>query len=81
MALKMRQSHTELEQAFAQEISLERRRRHSLLRSAEQRTLKRRVERDRKLGSIRFALLVAALIATAAMVTAVMFRTLYMLLG
>lgn len=81
MALKMRQSLSELEQAFVREISLERRRRHSLLRTTEQRTLKRRVERDRRRGSMRFGLLVATLIATAAIVTVVMFRTLYLLLG
>lgn len=81
MALKMRQSLSELEQAFMREISLERRRRHSLLRTTEHRTLKRRVERDRRRGSMRFALLVATLIATAAIVTVVMFRTLYLLLG
>ncbi len=81
MALKMRQSLSELEQAFMREISLERRRRHSLLRTTEQRTLKRRVERNRRQGSVRFAMLVAALVATAAIVTVVMFRTLYLLLG
>jgi hypothetical protein len=79
--MKMRQSLGELEQAFVKESSLDRRRRASLQRTAEQRTLKREVERRHKRGSVRFALLVSTLIMTAAIVTVVMFRTLYLLLG
>lgn len=79
--MKMRQSLSELEQAFAREISLERHRRASLRRTAQQRALKRQVQRRHKRGSIRFVVLVATLIATAAIVTIVMFRTLYLLLG
>jgi hypothetical protein len=77
----MRQSLAEWEQAFVKEISLDRHRRASLRRTAEQRTLKREVERRHKRGSMRFALLVLTLILTAAIVTVVMFRTLYLLLG
>jgi hypothetical protein len=77
----MRQSIGELEKAFAKEISLERYRRASLRRTTEQRALKREVNRRHKRGSIRFVLLVLALVATAAIVTVVMFRTLYLLLG
>jgi hypothetical protein len=79
--MKMRQSLSELERAFAKEISLDRRRRASLRRTAEQRTLKREVARRKKRGSVRFTLLVLTLIMTAATVTVVMFRTLYLLLG
>jgi hypothetical protein len=79
--MKMRQSLSELERAFAKEISLDRRRRDSLRRTAEQRTLKREVARRKKRGSVRFALLVLTLIMTAVTVTVVMFRTLYLLLG
>jgi hypothetical protein len=79
--MKMRQSLHELEQAFVKEITLDRHRRDSLRRTAEQRTLKREVERRHKRGSVRFALLVLTLILTAAIVTVVMFRTLYLLLG
>jgi hypothetical protein len=79
--MKMRQSLSELEQAFAREISLDRRRRDSLRRTAEQRTRKREVERRHKRGSVRFVLLVLTLVMTAAVVTIVMFRTLYLLLG
>jgi hypothetical protein len=74
-------SLAEIEQAFAREISLDRHRRASLRRSTEQRALKREVQRAHKRGSVRFALLVLALILTAAIVTVVMFRTLYLLLG
>jgi hypothetical protein len=77
----MRQSFADFEQALAKEISLDRHRRDSLRRTAEQRTLKREVERRHKRGSVRFALLVLTLILTAAVVTVVMFRTLYLLLG
>ena len=79
--MRMRQSITELEQAFAREISMERRRRASLRRTAEQRALKRDMDKRHKRGSVRFVLLVLTLILTAAIVTVVMFRTLYLLLG
>jgi hypothetical protein len=77
----MRQSLADWEQAFVKEISLDRHRRASLRRTAEQRTLKREVDRRHKRGSMRFVLLVLTLIVTAAVVTVVMFRTLYLLLG
>jgi hypothetical protein len=77
----MRQSLGELEKAFVKEISLERRRRDSLRRTTEKRAFKREVERRHKRGSIRFVLLVLTLAMTAVIVTAVMFRTLYVLLG
>jgi hypothetical protein len=80
-AMRMRRSAAEIEQAFAEEISLDRHRRDSLRRTAEQRALKRDVQRRNKRGSIRFALLVLTLIMTAVIVTVVMFRTLYLLLG
>jgi hypothetical protein len=79
--MKMRQSLTEWERAFVNEASLDRHRRDSLRRAAEQRAHKREVDRRQRHGSVRFALLVLMLIATAAIVTIVMFRTLYLLLG
>jgi len=78
---RLRQSLAELEQAFSREIYLERRRRDSLKRTAQKRTHKREVQRRHKRGSVRFALLVTTLILTAAIVTVVMFRTLYLLLS
>jgi hypothetical protein len=77
----MRQSLADWERAFAREALLDRRRRASLRRTAEQRTLKRQVDRRHKRGSVRFVLLVMTLILTAAIVTVAMFRTLYLLLG
>jgi hypothetical protein len=79
--MKMRQSLAEWEQAFVKEATLDRRRRDSLRRTSEKRQLKREVERRHKRGSVRFVLLVLALILTAAVVAVVMFRTLYLLLG
>jgi hypothetical protein len=79
--MKMRQSINEIERAFAREISMERRRRSSLKRTAEQRAIKRDMDKRHKRGSVRFVLLVLTLILTAAIVTVVMFRTLYLLLS
>jgi hypothetical protein len=79
--MKMRQNSAEWEQAFVEEASLDRRRRASLRRTAEQRMRKREVERRHKRGSMRFVLLVLTLIMTAVIVTVAMFRTLYVLLG
>jgi hypothetical protein len=80
-AMKMRQSFADWEQAFVREITLDRRRRASLQRTAEQRTAKREAHKRQKRGSVRFVLLVLTLIMTAVIVTVVMFRTLYLLLG
>jgi hypothetical protein len=77
----MRKSVAEIEQAFAEETSRDRDRRDLLRRSAELRTQRRRVERRNRRGSLRFVALVLTLIATAALVTVVMFRTLYLLLS
>jgi hypothetical protein len=77
----MRQSLAELEEAFVEEISNERSRRHELYRSTEQRAQQRDLDRRHRLGSMRFVLLVLTLVATAVIVTIVMFRTLYILLG
>jgi hypothetical protein len=79
--MRMRQSLTELEHAFSKEISLERRRRDSLQRTTEKRMRKRQAQRRNKRGSMRFVLLVLTLVLTAAIVTVVMFRTLYLLLS
>jgi hypothetical protein len=80
-AMRMRQSVAEIEEAFAAETSLDRRRRDSLRRTAELRARKRQAERRNRRGSARFAMLVLALIMTAVVVAVVMFRTLYLLLG
>jgi hypothetical protein len=51
------------------------------VRSTEQRSLRRDLDRQHKRGSMRFATLVFSLILTAVFVTVVMFRVLYLLLA
>jgi hypothetical protein len=79
--MKMRQSLADWERAFVKEISLDRHRRSQLARTAEQRAVKREIDKRHKRGSMRFSLLVLTLILTAVLVTVVMFRTLYLLLS
>jgi hypothetical protein len=79
--MKMRQSLADWEQAFSDEITLDRDRRASLQRAAARRTFKREAHRRQRRSFARFMLLVLTLILTAVVVTVVMFRTLYLLLG
>lgn len=81
MALKMRQSLAQLEQEFRQESQLDRHRREHMQRSVVVRSRKRSYERRQRRSSMRFWVLVLSLIATAAIVTAAMFATLYYLLS
>ena len=48
---------------------------------AQMRSRRRHFEREQKAGSLRFALLVLTLIATAVIVTIAMFQTLYYVMG
>jgi hypothetical protein len=79
--MRMRQSLAEIEEAFVEEIEEDRERRERLARRAEMRLRQRHIERVQKHGSMRFALLVLTLIATAVVVTIVMFQTLYYVMG
>ena len=81
MALKMRQSLAELEEEFRREMDQEHQRSERLQRNVHVRSRKRTLERRKKQGSLRFWVLVLALVATAVGVTAAMFETLYLLLG
>ena len=81
MAMKMRQSLAQLEQEFRQETQLDRSRRETLRRHAARRSRMRTHARRRKRSSLRYWMLVFSLIATAVIVTAVMFETLYYLLA
>jgi hypothetical protein len=81
MAMKMRQSLAQLEQEFRQEAQLDRTRRETLRRHAVRRSKVRTHERRKKRGSMRYWVLVLSLIATAVIVTVVMFETLYYLLA
>jgi anti-sigma-K factor RskA len=81
MAMKMRQSLAQLEQEFRHETQRDRHRREHLHRRAVVRSRKRTHARRQKRSSIRFWVLVCSLMATAAIVTAAMFFTLYTLLS
>jgi hypothetical protein len=76
----MRQSLRQLERAFVAEAELDRDRRELLRRTAERRAAKRRSERRVKQGKSRFIVLSITLIATAVIVSVVMFRALYLIL-
>jgi hypothetical protein len=80
-ATKMRQSLAQIEQAFAHEKQLEEQHSERLLRHVHVRSRKRKVEREKKRSSMRFYVLALSLVATALIVTAVMFETLYLLLA
>jgi cytochrome c-type biogenesis protein CcmH/NrfG len=81
VALKMRQSLAELEQEFRQQTVEERHRSETMRRHVVVRSRKRNIMREKKRSSVRFWLLVLALVATAVGVTVAMFETLYLLLG
>jgi hypothetical protein len=81
MAMRMRQSLAQLEQAFVHETQQDRERRERLRRTAARRSRRRAYEREKARSSVRFALLVLSLIATAVIVTVAMFETLNMLLA
>jgi hypothetical protein len=81
MAMKMRQSLAQLEQEFRHETQLDRNRRETLRRHAVRRSRVRTHERAKKRSSMRYWLLILSLVATAVIVTLVMFETLYLLLG
>jgi hypothetical protein len=79
--MRMRQSIAQLERAFVEEVELDRVRRDHLRHTAATRSRVRTIQRRRAQSSLRFALLVFSMIATAVIVTVDMFRTLYIVLG
>jgi hypothetical protein len=81
MAMKMRQSLAQLEQEFRHEAQLDRTRRETLRRHAVRRSRVRTHARRKKAGSMRYWVLVLSLVATALIVTVVMFESLYYLLA
>lgn len=81
MAMKMRQSLAQLEQEFRHEAELDRNRRENLRKRAVVRSRKRHHQREQARSSVRFWLLALSLVATALIVTAAMFETLYRVLG
>ncbi len=79
--MRMRQSIAEIEQAFVEETAEDRERHERLYREAEQRARRRRAERTHKRGSLRFVLVLLTLVATAVLVTILMFQALYWVMG
>jgi hypothetical protein len=79
--MRMRQSLAEIEEAFFEEIEEDRERRERLRRHAEQRARHRRVARTHRHGTLRFALVMLVLLATAVIVTIAMFRVLYIVMA
>jgi hypothetical protein len=79
--MRMRQSIGEIEEAFFEEIEEDRERRERLRRHAEQRARRRHAAKTQRHGSLRFALVLLTLIATAIVVTIAMFQTLYYVMG
>jgi hypothetical protein len=79
--MRMRQSLADIEEAFFEEINEDRERRGRLRRHAEQRARHRRVAKTHRHGTLRFALVMVVLLATAVVVTIAMFRALYLVMG
>ena len=79
--MRMRQDIAEFESAFVQETAADRLRREELRRAAITRAQKRQVDRRNQRGTMRFALLVLTLLATAVIVAIAMFQTLYYVMG
>jgi hypothetical protein len=80
-SLRMRQSLARLEEEFRQDMEHERERSQLAVREVHVRSRKRGMQRRRKRSSMRYWMLVLALIGTAVGVTAAMFETLYLILG
>ena len=79
--MKMRQSLATFESAFREEAAESVVTREKLRRQAAQRSRQRRKARVEKHGTIRFMLLIAAILITAVLVTVAMFRALYIVMG
>lgn len=79
--MRMRQSIAQFEAAFREEAAESVVRREKLRRQAAQRSRVRHHERIQKLGKLRFSLLALTIVATAVVVTVVMFETLSLLVG
>lgn len=79
--MRMRQSLSDWEVAFENEMALERVRREQLRRRAVARSRARHIERTEKTGKVRFSVLFTALALTVITVVIVMFETLALLMG
>jgi hypothetical protein len=79
--MRMRQTLADIESAFSEQITAQRQHGRRLRKHAERRSLQRELRKIHKHGTVRFAVLVLTLIATAVIVTIVMFETLYHVMG
>jgi anti-sigma-K factor RskA len=79
--MKMRQSLAQFEAAFHEQAAENRVIREEVRRTTAQRARVRRAERVQKHGTLRFFALVMAIVATAVIVTVVMFDTLSRVAG
>ncbi len=79
--MALRESLAQFEQAFVEETHAHREQRMAVERQVAARADERRRAKVHRHGSLRFFLLVLVLIATAALVTVVMFETLYIVMG
>jgi hypothetical protein len=79
--MRMRQSMSQIELAFEQEMALERRRREQLRKRAVNRSRARRISRNESRGKVRFSVLLVCLSITVVTVVVVMFETLAWLMG
>ncbi len=76
-----RDSLVQFEQAFVEKTYADRDRRTAVERKVAVRADERRRAKVHRHGSLRFALLILVLVATAALVTVAMFETLYVVMG
>jgi hypothetical protein len=77
----MRQSLAQFEAAFHHQTAEDRARREHVRRQAAVRSVIRRRERVRKSGTVRFAVLLAAMLGTTVLVTVAMFKALALMFG
>ena len=77
----MGKSLAELERAFVEEAQVEQVRAVETVRETQLRARQREIEKAHKHGTMRFIVLVIALIGTAVLVTVAMFETLYYVMG
>jgi hypothetical protein len=78
--MRMRQSLSHFERAFEDEMEIDRQRREAIRRATERRARKRTIERNVRMGRMRFVVLSFTLATTAVVITVVMFKLLYMVM-
>ena len=79
--MSVRQNLAHIERQFVEETLADRSRREALQRQVATRSRSRELAKVHKRGSMRFALLILVLIATAVLVTVAMFETLFLVMG